>query len=186
MGSRGSLGTKPYRRGASSASSSRGGGIQKHRAANRLRVDKDGDLDMGGVIGEGTNKRRGSSRSMPSKSAVRARQDAILAHINSKAVPPHTRVTTLSGALHSTRANIPENGTTLKVTGLKKSRAASNPDGGLKDLLAFIERKAPSAAKISRPVRIKKVCFSRARSQLQGPLGGIVGDQHGIFSSIYA
>lgn len=46
------------------------------------------------------------------------------------------------------------------VLGLKQSKAASNPDGGVKDLLAFLERKATGieAAAGTDAVRIRKVC----------------------------
>lgn len=45
---------------------------------------------------------------------------------------------------------------TLRVEGLKSSKAANNEGGGLKELLNFLERKAQSVAKTSRPIRIKK------------------------------
>jgi nuclear RNA export factor len=48
----------------------------------------------------------------------------------------------------------------LRVRGLRESKAASNPDGGVKDLLSFLERKASSLdTKIHKEVRIQKVCF---------------------------
>lgn len=47
----------------------------------------------------------------------------------------------------------------IRVVGLKQSKAASNPDGGVKDLLAFLERKANGLASSGNvPVRIRKVC----------------------------
>lgn len=48
----------------------------------------------------------------------------------------------------------------ILVSGLKQSKAASNPDGGVKDLLAFLERKANGvfAPPGSEMVRIRKVC----------------------------
>lgn len=48
---------------------------------------------------------------------------------------------------------------TLKVTGLNSSKAASNADGGLEALVAFLERKAAGQDSSSnRKIRIKKVC----------------------------
>ncbi len=44
----------------------------------------------------------------------------------------------------------------ISVTGWRGSKAASNPDGGVGDLLAFLERKA--MAPDARAVRIIKVC----------------------------
>jgi hypothetical protein len=49
----------------------------------------------------------------------------------------------------------------IRVSGLKESRAASNQDGGVSDLLAFLERKANGPdTKPGDAVRIKKVCLS--------------------------
>ena len=44
----------------------------------------------------------------------------------------------------------------ISVTGWRRSKAASNPDGGVNDLLAFLERKA--TAPDARAVKITKVC----------------------------
>ncbi len=46
----------------------------------------------------------------------------------------------------------------ISVIGLKQSKAASNPDGGIKDLLAFLERKATGTDPGQEAVRIRKVC----------------------------
>jgi nuclear RNA export factor len=57
-------------------------------------------------------------------------------------------------------ARISTSGTALQVDGLKASKAASNPDGGLESLLGFLERKAAGLDSGSnRAVKIKKVCF---------------------------
>lgn len=50
--------------------------------------------------------------------------------------------------------------TYLRVKGLKESKATSNQDGGLKDLINFLERKASSftTGRQKRQVMIKKVC----------------------------
>lgn len=45
------------------------------------------------------------------------------------------------------------NKTTLKIRGLKDSKAANNPDGGLRSLLDFLERKASR----ERPITLGKV-----------------------------
>jgi len=57
---------------------------------------------------------------------------------------------------------------TLKILGLRDSKAATNPDGGLRNLLEFLERKA---SKDKRPVTIGKV-FYPARATL-GPLPAV-------------
>lgn len=48
----------------------------------------------------------------------------------------------------------------LRVYGLRQSKASSNPDGGLKDLLSFMERKASAftTGRQRRNIMIKKVC----------------------------
>lgn len=47
----------------------------------------------------------------------------------------------------------------LEVKGLKESKAANNPDGGLRGLLSFLERKATGVSSRNKPVVVKKVCF---------------------------
>jgi nuclear RNA export factor len=67
--------------------------------------------------------------------------------------------------LGGTQANVLESrittgGTTIRIDGLSSSKAASNDDGGLSSLLAFLERKASGLdAKSNRVVKIKKVCL---------------------------
>lgn len=47
------------------------------------------------------------------------------------------------------------------VRGFQNSKAASNPDGGIKDLIAFLERKASAPDASARDlVRVKKVCLT--------------------------
>lgn len=45
----------------------------------------------------------------------------------------------------------------LDVRGLADSKAASNPGGGVKDLLSFLERKATGLTQRAPPVVIKQV-----------------------------
>jgi nuclear RNA export factor len=57
-------------------------------------------------------------------------------------------------------SRITTGGTTLKVDGLKASKAASNADGGLESLLGFLERKSAGLdAASNRAIKIKKVCL---------------------------
>lgn len=51
----------------------------------------------------------------------------------------------------------------LTVKGLKESKAASNDDGGLRDLLMFLERKATTLSGRNKTVHIKKVCSVAVR-----------------------
>lgn len=47
------------------------------------------------------------------------------------------------------------------IRGFKESKASANPDGGIKDLLAFLVRKtSPSEGDTRDMVRINKVCFN--------------------------
>lgn len=47
------------------------------------------------------------------------------------------------------------------VRGFQNSKAASNPDGGIKDLIAFLERKASAPDASARDlVRVKQVCLT--------------------------
>lgn len=56
--------------------------------------------------------------------------------------------------------------TTLKVLGLKASKAVSNTDGGVKNLIEFLEKKATNVKNTGgntgrrvRPVVVKKACI---------------------------
>lgn len=49
----------------------------------------------------------------------------------------------------------------ISVRGWKESKAAANPDGGIKDLVAFLERKATTPnTSANETVRIRKVCLT--------------------------
>jgi hypothetical protein len=50
----------------------------------------------------------------------------------------------------------------LLIRGLKRSKAASNHDGGLSILISFLERKANERDTSRDPVRIRKVCLISA------------------------
>lgn len=160
------------------------GGIQKRKGA--VRTDRDGDLDMeetGGV-----KKARGRGRVVPplrgSFGAVSTRnpkasrparaslntsamQKAILRGMGADETiargPRHTpRITRQPGRSLGREQDLSQ-GNGLEqviVRGLKQSKAASNPDGGISDLLGFLERKATVPDAAARDVvRIKKVCL---------------------------
>lgn len=153
-------------------------GIQK-RNGGPIRVDKDGDLDMDatGVISKGRNGENngnrdalrirgtsgpGSSRDPKAPRSTRtglnatAVQKAILRGMGSAQDLPRGRA--------STRLMRPmgrEGLSQIIVRGFKNSKAASNPDGGIKDLLGFLERKASAPDASAREmVRITKVCLT--------------------------
>lgn len=142
------------------------GGIAKRGRANAPRVDRDGDLDMGtstaatrsgaGAKQPATNStRRGAPRSSgPNRQSARLQQN-IVRHLDRDQIPRGPASDRASGS----------NNTTLKIVGLKASRAATNSDGGVRSLLDFLEKKATNIKTTGsgpgrrvRPVVIKKVC----------------------------
>jgi nuclear RNA export factor len=157
------------------------GGVQK-RWAGPTRIDKDGDLVMDPADGSevpGRGRPEGTVRHSHGRTvraghklttlygshASQQTQQGILRGLESQyANILDTRIThgilgdREAGMKPQTRdigANI-----CLRVRGLKESKVASNPDGGLKDLLNFLERKASGLdAEPRRAVRIKKVCL---------------------------
>lgn len=105
----------------------------------------------GGGINKSSNSstRRGNTRSSaPQKSNTRLQQN-VAKHLGGDT----SRIPNAPSA-----AKIAANNTTLIVTGHKSSKASSNPDGGVKSLLQFLERKATQLKGSGRPVTIKKVC----------------------------
>ena len=58
----------------------------------------------------------------------------------------------------------------ISVHGLKQSKAASNKDGGISDLMAFLERKATTPDELTKSVKIKKVCLTSLIAGRQQPL----------------
>lgn len=134
-------------------------GISKRKGPSR--VDTDGDLDMSASVRRstrnttaGTSTRGASSgKSVPSKGGARMAQ-AVQKHLKNGDVDLESR----TGEGRKSRPG--QNLLYLRVYGLKESKAARNPDGGLSDLLAFLERKASTftAGRQRRQVKIKKVC----------------------------
>lgn len=103
----------------------------------------------GGINKSSNSTRRGNTRSSaPQKSNTRLQQ-TLAKHLDGDT----SRIPNAPSA-----AKIAANNTTLIVTGHKSSKASSNPDGGVKSLLQFLERKASQLKGSGRPVTIKKVC----------------------------
>jgi len=158
-------GTSGSRGGANKGSGR--GGIAKRRAGGG-RTDRDGDLDMGAgttKVSSGKISKRTESSTKPATSSGRpAKPTRKAQNIVEKAI------THGSGSL-SSRAlggmgpagrglrSQAQSSVTLKVEGLKSSKAASNEGGGLRELLTFLERKATTVGKVTRQVRVKKVCY---------------------------
>ncbi|EFQ29382.1 TAP domain-containing protein [Colletotrichum graminicola M1.001] len=154
---------------------SRGGGIQKRRGG-RTQVDRDGDLDMGSAVG-GNGTRRPNNRAAsadtnnsrpqrptrgggpPTKPGSKVHQ-AIARHLD----------TGDGNDLVSRRKPQSSGLVWLTVKGLKESKAASNDDGGLRDLLMFLERKATTLSGRNKTVHIKK-------SSMRGDLVNVAASQ---------
>ncbi|KAI9803478.1 MAG: hypothetical protein M1825_001821 [Sarcosagium campestre] len=176
--------TGPKSRGGTRNSNARSrGGINKRRG-DSPRVDRDGDLDMASLSSKSRRERgltRGrANRPIPANgfgdhghdqnrppprrglfsgaalqkaiaqglaagdvkaSTGRIGVDAILREVAGKSKGKHNGQETLQY---------------IRVTGLNQSKAASNPDGGLRDLVAFLERKASSDHKKRESVRIRE------------------------------
>ncbi|KAH6610529.1 mrna export factor mex67 [Trichoderma cornu-damae] len=142
--------TREARNSLGAKSSSRGG-IQKRRGPTR--VDNDGDLDMDGPAkrlnrvpatetsgGRGRPSGRGGSQ--PSRGAAKVAQIVMKQLGGGNPSDLASRVSKPS-RLRGARV---EGLSWLRIRGLKQSKAASNSDGGLSDLLSFMERKASSLA----------------------------------------
>lgn len=156
-------------RGPSQGSGRGRGGIGKRGRPSATRVDRDGDLVMdpgaaanpGARVSKSSNNtsRRGTPRSNGSTRASGPKLNTRLQQNVARHLGGDT-----SQVPRAPSARIASNNTTLKVLGLRTSRAATNPDGGVKDLLLFLEKKATNikstngSGRPSRPVLIKKVC----------------------------
>ncbi|KAF4472705.1 mRNA export factor MEX67 [Fusarium albosuccineum] len=133
MASGGRPGTaRGSRNGPKRSNASSRGGITKRK---HVRADGDGDLNMDG--GGGRFKKPAGKPSRPNARVSRGTSRNVqnfVNHLNKGKNGPKTR---------SQDANLEF----LRVGGLKKSKAAAKEDGGLGDLLDFLERKASSFSK---------------------------------------
>lgn len=143
------------------------GGIQKKRAGP-TKIDGDGDLDMDSAAARRTAKSAAARPSTSGQAKPATRPSTVKnprgASKAAQNVLKHLTSGT-SGELVSqvnTRGRGKMGGLSyLRVYGLKQSKASSNPDGGVADLLSFLERKASAftTGRQKRQVMIKKVCF---------------------------
>ena len=154
--------TRPAR-GSASASRGRGGIAKRSRGGAAPRVDRDGDLVMDPTAAANGNK-SGSGFSKPSKppSGPARRNTPRTGPVASTAKLQQNLLRQIGGDTsrlpngpRATRSQA--NTTTIKIFGLKASKAATNPDGGVKSLLEFLERKASGLS--NHTVTIKKVCL---------------------------
>lgn len=170
--------------------SNKRGGIQK-RSGGPIRVDKDGDLDMesaggsakdrgAGRGGRGASQSRGNAGSGlgSSRDVTNARlrrgvdpvglQKALLRRMGVDGNVPrgiglNSRATKQLGKsmVRERDLNARVRWEQIIIRGFQNSKAASNPDGGIKDLIAFLERKASAPDSSAKDlVRVKKVCLT--------------------------
>ena len=167
--------TRTSERLTSGRPSSRGG-IQKRNGAPPLRVDKDGDVSMG--TGSGSGRGNGTARratpgrrhdplgrpSRPTRNGIDTStiQKTILRSMGSDEPSSRGARSSLKAVRGKGRAQNARDGLDrITVRGLKQSKAAGNPDGGVSDLIGFLERKATHPdAPVSEAVKIKKVCLT--------------------------
>lgn len=164
----------------------RRGGIQK-RSRDSSRAEKETEMDIDAVGGDVTGRGRrdprrdrvslrarggagsghdvrivGSARTSLNAAAV---QKAIIRGLGSEDAirslrQGHRTARLLGNHAGKDKDAAPKGLTQLVVRGFKDSKAASNPDGGIKDLLAFLERKASADVSARETVKIKKVCLT--------------------------
>ena len=133
------------------------GGIQKRGAIGK--TDRDGDLIMDGGKDNSTPKGRSNASKRTLKGGAKPRNSLASAQ---------TQQAIIKG-LNSQQVNVVQpkrqrDVVQIRVRGLEDSAAAKNKDGGLKDLLSFLERKASAMdGAPRRGVKIKKVCWTRFR-----------------------
>lgn len=170
--------------------SNKRGGIQK-RPGGAVRVDKDGDLDMesaggsakdrgAGHGGQGASQSRGNTGSGlgSSRDAKNARlrrgidpmvlQTTLLRRMGidgniPRGIGPNSRAKKQLGKslVRERDLNARVRWEQIIIRGFQNSKAASNPDGGIKDLVAFLERKASAPhASAKDLVRVKQVCLT--------------------------
>lgn len=150
-------------KGATSGAKTKSG-IQKRRG--QAKVNDDGDVDMDAPArrltrsaGEGKSGGRGGSKPGARGGTSKTAQ-SILKHLGSGDSSQLASRVTNPSAAKAARSRL-ENSTPLvflRVHGMSESKAAGNRDGGLSDLLAFLERKSTSLATgRRRQVTIRKV-----------------------------
>lgn len=161
-------GTRAARNNANPRPSNRGG-IQKRKHA-APKIDVDGDMDMDG---EGRRAKRPAAGDANNPKPARSTRSSAAASTRLPPKQTEALVRHLNGNSLASRASMPSKRgqqktqglVWLSIKGLKDSKAASNPGGGVKDLLQFLERKATTMASRSstKPIAIKQVSPSTRR-----------------------
>ncbi|KAK3180191.1 nuclear mRNA export, poly(A)+RNA binding protein [Lecanicillium sp. MT-2017a] len=128
------------------------GGIQKKRAGTK--TDGDGDLDMDSAARRANKPTAGAGGAQPRSTRSSARNP----RGTSKAAQTAIKHITNGGSKGRGKAQNSAGLSYLRIRGLKQSKASSNQDGGVSDLLSFLERKASSFStdRQKRNIMIKK------------------------------
>lgn len=172
---RGSAPSGPRNSRGSGAKTVGRGGINKRRGNAAPRVDRDGDMDMDGAgPNRSSHKAKRANHSDATTTAPRAARNAAngsrapRASIKAQQIIQRALTGGIAGGPRGAQRVNAQETMTLQVAGLKASKAANNEGGGLKELLSFLERKAQTVGKTTRPIRIKKVCDSILSENLGG------------------
>lgn len=143
------------RGGRASKNASRGPAATRR---DRTKADRDGDLAMDGPIkarGGRVGKSSGSANARKDLTAGKGK-GGILSAANQRAILKHAGAGDVAtkGPKTAPSRGLAE----LKVTGWNKSKASTNPDGGVSSLVTWLEKKASNRLSSRvRTVKIKKV-----------------------------
>ena len=126
---------------------------------DRTKGDRDGDLSMDGPVkGRGGRVGKSSGPANPRKDLTAGKgKGGILSATNQRAILKHAGAGDV--AMRGPKSVSSRGLTELKITNWKKSKASTNPDGGVSSLITWLEKKASNrlGSRI-RTVKIKKVC----------------------------
>ena len=155
------------------------------RQPTRLRLDRDGDVDMCGRVNKSVRRGRHHKtadprhqpavstfshthqpQSIPSEERPRCRRTEErcvsirrnASRMESSASTPHgdsakRRQAPRVAQIHRGKLRLAE----VQVKGLKRSKASENQDGGISELVTFLERKASERKK---PLKVRKVSLT--------------------------
>lgn len=128
------------------------GGIRKR---GPTRTDRDGDMDMDSAGARGGKRARTSTGR--SSTAGRAQPQGMADAIQ-KAIASNSGAQANVRQGRKGKAPNRDNLEQFSVRGWKESKAASNSDGGLESLIAFLERRMNAHSKTGPRAKISKVC----------------------------
>lgn len=126
---------------------------------DRTKADRDGDLAMDGPVkGRGGRVGKSSGPANARKDLTAGKgKGGILSAASQRAILKHAGAGDV--AMKGSKS-VPSRGLTeLKITNWNKSKASTNPDGGVSSLITWLEKKASNRLSSRvRTVKIKKVC----------------------------